>query len=214
MASALRSELRERLRLRAVLSLAALLALFRLVLDASLPQLATMTATVVAGSLSDAVVEAYNLRDDVEHLGFAPVAFIGGGALLVYDDGSLWASVLLFVPGVWVVLDTVQTIRHEGLVVEDATRDGHEVYREYVGRQVHGALRDEPLTRRELIDRLEPDAADVDAAIDDLLEEGAIERRGSALRVAESSDFTTLGDRLEWLVRRVARPIAIELRST
>lgn len=214
MPSALRTEVEQRLRLRNVLSLLAVLALFRLLLDASRLQLATWTATIVIGSAVDVAVAAYGLRDDVKHLGFAFVALVSGGALLAFSDDPLWASAALLAVGTWVLLDTVQTVRHEGLVVEDASpRDGHEVYREYVGRQVHRALQDEPRTRRELVDRLEADVADVDAAIENLLAEGAIERRGAELRIADSSDSARLRDRLERVVRRLARPITIEFRS-
>ncbi|WP_226023029.1 MFS transporter [Halomicrobium salinisoli] len=216
MASALRSELEERLSLRSIAFWLVFLAGFRVVFDASVPQLAWLTTTAVVGGLAEIAVDAYGVRDDVRHLGFALTALVGGGALLVLDGGPAWVSAGLLVAGLWVCLDVVQTLRHEGVTVDDEPRDGHEVYRDYVARCVRRALRKRPRTRRELVDDLAADAADVDAALDRLADEGAIERRGSELRVVESTEPTGLAavaDRLRSVARRLARPVALEFRS-
>ncbi|WP_226010780.1 hypothetical protein [Halomicrobium salinisoli] len=213
MASALRSELDARLSVRSVAGWLLFLAAFRFLLDASVLQLAWLTTTMIVGGLTEVVVDAYGVRDDVTNLGVALPLLVGGGALLVLDDGAAWVSGLFLVAGLWIVLDVVQALRHEGVIVDDEPRDGREVYREYVGRRVHGALQDEPLTRRELTDELDADADAVDAAIDDLLAEGAIEHRGSALRVVKTSESGAPLDRLKRALRRIARPITIEFRS-
>lgn len=214
MASALRSELEERLSLRSIAGWFLVLAALRFLFDASVLQLAWLTTTGVVGGLTEVVVDAYGVRDDVTNLGVALPLLVGGGALLVLDDGPAWVSVGFLAAGLWIVFDVVQTLRHEGVTVDDAPRDGREVYRDYVARRVHETLRAEPRTRRELVADLAADADDVDAALDRLVDEGAVERRGSELRVVEQSEES--GPR-QWLgrtLRRVARPISLEFRST
>lgn len=216
MPSALRSEVQERLSLRSIAGWLLFLAAFRFLFDASVLQLGWLTATVIVGGLAEVVVDAYGVRDDVTTLGVALPLLVGGGALLVLDDGPAWVSGVFLAAGLWIVLDVVQTLRHEGVVVDDEPRDGREVYGEYVARRAHRALRERPRTRRELIDELEADADDVDAAIDHLLDEESIEHRGSELRVVESTEPTGLAavaDRVRSLLRRLARPVTLELRS-
>lgn len=211
MSAALLDELRERVGLRSVLVWLGVLAVLRAVFDASLPQLAVTAATGAILGLSEAVGDAYGLRPGVRRLGFAVVTLVSGGALLAFGDGEAWLPVGVLLVGAWLLLDGVQTLRHDGLAADDA-RDGEAVYREYVVRRVYQTLDERARTRRELSEALDADDEDVDRALDALWERGLLDRAGSELRLASSerSGLATAREKLGDGASRVLRPVTLE----
>lgn len=214
MSDALRDELRDRFRLRTVLMWVGMLAGFRVVLDASVAQLAVTVVTGALFGLSEAVEEAYDLRSGVRWLGSGGVALVSGAALLAFDDGTAWLPAALLLIGAWILLDGVQTLRHEGLRDAGDVRDGEDVYREYLVRRVHETLADRPRTRRELADELDADDDDLDRALDALCERGLLERRGSELHVPSSDDeagpVAAAREKLGSGADRLTRPVRLE----
>lgn len=217
MSDALRDELRGRFRLRAVLIWIGMLAGFRVVLDASVAQLVVTVATGAIFGLSEAAEEAYDLRSGVRWLGFGSVVLVSGAALLAFDDGTAWLPAALLLVGAWILLDGVQTLRHEGIREVDEVRDGEDVYREYLVRRVHETLTDRPRTRRELADELDADDGDLDRALDALRERGLLERRGSELHVPSSDDgagpVAAAREKLESGADRLTRPVRLEFEE-
>lgn len=207
----LRDALRERFAPRSILYGAVLLAAFHVLLDASFEQLATMAAFGAVTGLTGAARDAYDLREPVEHAGLGAIAVVGGVGLLAAGEGATWLPAAFLAVGCWFLLDAVQTVRHEG-ATEDVP-DGHEVYHDYVARQVHDLLADRPRTRRELGDELDADDEALDAAVEKLLTRGVVTRAGSELRVASSDRegwWARTRDRLAGVVGRIARPLALE----
>lgn len=207
----LHDALRERFAPRSILYGAALLAAFHVVLGASFAQLATTVAFGAISGLTAAASDAYDLREPVEHAGLGAVAVVGGVGLLAAGEGAVWLPAAFLVAGGWFLLDALQTVRHEGAT--EVVPDGHEVYHDYVARQVHDLLADRPRTRRELGDELDADEGALDAAIETLLARGVVTRAGSELRVASSGEDNWLArtrDRLAGVAGRIARPLALE----
>ena len=215
MSAALRDELRERIRLRSVLIGGGLLAALHVLFDASVAQLATTAVTGAVIGLSEAVEEAYDLQSGVRSLGLAGVTLIFGIALLLFDDGIWWLPAAFLVVGAWILLDAVQTLRHDGLAADDDARDGEAVYRTYVARRIHETLAERPRTRRELAEALDADDADVDRALDALRERGVLEREGSELRVSstEKGPLESTRERIGDGANRLARPLALEFEE-
>ncbi|WP_227379687.1 hypothetical protein [Haladaptatus halobius] len=104
-------------------------------------------------------------------------------ALLVFENGTVLFPAAFFAIGGWFILNAAQTIRHEGATISEANLDGHDVYRDYVVRRVFDTLDGRPQTRRKLGESLEAEDAVVDAAIDQLQDNDAIEQVGSEFRI-------------------------------
>ena len=214
MPSTLREAVRERLTLRSVAAFLVAVAMLRVVVDASVPQLAvTALLSLVAGS-ADVAREVYGVRESVASGWAGAVAVIGSLGLLAFDGGPVWFSVLFLLAGAWFLLDAVQTARHEGLTEDELT--GREVYRDYVGRRVEESLEARPRTRRELFDTLDADDETVEAALARLQERGVAEQEGSEFRLREDEDAGALArvrGGVVGLARRIARPVTLELGS-
>lgn len=211
MTRALLEAVRDRLTVRNALTAVAVFGGLHFVLGVSRAQLATSMAMGLVVGLADVVTDVYDLRNSVKHLATGLPAVVGGLVLLAFDDGPVWVPVAILLVGGWFVLDAVQTVRHEGAT--KPARTGREVYRSYVARRVHETLADGPLTRRELGDELDADPADVDRAVERLVDRGVLERAGSELREAPDPESDGLARVGEWIRRfagRVARPVALE----
>ena len=215
MSAALLDELRKRVRLRSVLVGGSVLTALHLVFDASVAQLAVTAVTGTVVGLSETVQEAYDLRSVVRSLGLAVVALVSGVALLLFDDGSPWLPAAFLVVAAWILVDAVQTLRHDGLAPDDDARDGEAVYRTYVERRVHETLSDRPRTRRELSEALDAADEDVDRALDALRERGVLDREGSELRVSstEKGTLESTRERIGDGASRLARPLALEFEE-
>lgn len=212
MADALRDELRDRISLRSLLFGAGLFAALHLLFDASVAQLAVTAVTGVVVSLSEAVEEAYDLQSGVRSLGLAVVTLVSGVALLAFEDGNPWLPAAFLAVGGWLLVDAVQTLRHDGLAADGDARDGEAVYRSYVERRVHETLTERPRTRRELFEALDADDQDIERALDALRERGVLDREGSELRISSSEKgrLAAARERLGDGTRRLARPFALE----
>jgi hypothetical protein len=213
-AATLREAVRERLTLRAVVYFLVAMAILRVVVDASVPQLAVTAVLSLVTGAADVVRDVYDVRQSVTGVWAGVVAVLGSGALLALGEGPLWFSATFLLIGAWFLLDAVQVVRHEGLTEDEPT--GREVYRNYVGRRIHETLDEHPRTRRELFDALEADDETVAAALDRLQERGVVIQAGSEFRlVATEDDGALAGIRsaLAGLARRIARPVTLELGS-
>ncbi|MFB6150467.1 MAG: MFS transporter [Haloarculaceae archaeon] len=215
MTAALLETLRERLHLRTVLGWLGVLALVHFGFGSSLPQVATTAAVSGVVGLNELLSDAYDLRDSVGHAGVGVAAVVSGVGLLAFDEGAAWLPLGFVLVGGWFVLDAVQTVRHEGATEAQTTRDGREVYRDYVARRVHETVRERSLTPRELGDELDADDEDVEAAVERLRDRGAVERVGSELRPAsdERGRLARVRERAATVARRIARPVTIEFGS-
>ncbi|PSP46299.1 MFS transporter [Halobacteriales archaeon QH_1_68_42] len=214
MPSALREAVRERLTLRSVAAFLVAVAILRVVVDASVPQLVvTALLSLVAGS-ADVAREVYGVRESVASGWAGAVAVTGSLGLFAFDGGPVWFSMLFLIAGAWLLFDAVQTARHEGLTEDELT--GREVYRDYVGRRVEESLEARPRTRRELFDAQDADDETVEAALARLQERGVVEQEGSEFRLREDEDAGALArvrDGAVGLARRIARPVTLELGS-
>lgn len=212
MADTLREALRDRLGFWPALQWIAVGAVLRHLLDPSPAQFVTTAVSMAVFGLSELVTDVYDVRQSVRHAGFGIYVLISGAALLLLGDSGLVALPVAFLlVGTWFVADAVQTVRHEG-ATEDVP-DGHEVYHDYVARQVHDLLTDRPRTCRELAEELDADDEALDAAVQTLIDRGVVTRVGSELRVAQSTPDGWLArarDRLATVAGRIARPVALE----
>ncbi|WP_049900488.1 MFS transporter [Halococcus agarilyticus] len=216
MADSVRVAVRERVSPRAILAWLGLVAFSVWFFDGSVTQTATsLTATGIFG-LSELLTEVYDLREIVRTLGFGLMALLSGVALFVLGGtGTWWLPVVFAALGGWLALDAVQTLRHEGLFIDegDEDPDGRDVYHDYVTRKVDRTLREQPLTRRELSDALDPDDAALDRAVAELDDRDLLVREGSELRVRSPPEPSTLA-RARGLATtaaaRLARPLTIE----
>jgi hypothetical protein len=211
----LQEAVRERLTLRAVVYFLVAIAILRVVVDASVPQLAVTAVLSLVTGAADVVRDVYDVRQSVTGAWAGVVAVVGSGVLIGLGEGPLWFSATFLVAGAWFLLDAVQTVRHEGLTEDEPT--GREVYRNYVGRQIHETLDEHPHTRRELFDALDADDETVAAALDRLRERGVVVQEGSEFRLDASEDdggaLAGIRGTLAGLARRIARPVALELKS-
>jgi len=215
MPSTLREAVRERLTLRSVVYFLVAMAILRVAVDASVPQLAVTAALSLVTGAADVVRDVYDVRQSVTSAWAGVVAVVGSSVLLGLGEGPFWFSVTFLLVGAWFLLDAVQVVRHEGLTEDEPT--GREVYRNYVGRRIHEALDEQPHTRRELFDALEADDETVEAALDRLQERGVVVREGSEFRLDASDDdggvLAGIRGGLVGLARRIARPVTLELKS-
>lgn len=210
MSTSLGDALRERLELRPVLVWLALTAVLYFF---GTPPLQLAATTVMSGviGLYDVLADSYDLRESVRHVGLGAAMVLGGGGLLMFDESSVLLPVTFLVLGVWFILDAIQTVRHEGIT--EPSRDGHDVYRDYVARRVHETLKERPQTRRELGESLDADDEAIDMAVEHLLDRDVIKRTSSELRVPPSTDRSRLDHARGWIagmISRIARPITIE----
>jgi biotin operon repressor len=215
MPSTLREAVRERLTLRAVVYFLVAMGILRVAVDASVPQLAVTAALSLVTGAADVVRDVYDVRQSVTGAWAGVVAVLGSGALLGLGEGPVWFSVTFLLVGAWFLLDAVQVARHEGLTEDEPT--GREVYHNYVGRRIHETLDEQPHTRRELFDALEADDETVEAALERLRERGVVIQEGSEFRLDDSDDdsgvLAGVRSAVVGLARRIARPVALELKS-
>ncbi|MFB6087800.1 MAG: MFS transporter [Haloarculaceae archaeon] len=208
------TSLRERVDGRSVVATVAVIAGLAWLFDGSPAQLAgSLLSTALVGA-ANVLADAYELHDAVRRLGLGGAA-LATAPLLALAEGSLALPVAFGAVGAWLVLDGVQSLRHDGLRSDEP--DGHEVYRHYLARRVSELLDDGPRTRRELRDAFDADAADVDAAIDHLRERGVVERAGSTVRKRSPTPDGRLGrvrERVMGVLERLARPILVEFEGT
>ncbi|MFC4447547.1 MFS transporter [Halorussus aquaticus] len=214
MSETLLDGLRERVRVRSFLLSSGVLAALHVLFDASVAQLVTTAVTAAIVGLSEVVEDAYGLQSGVRALGFSVVLLVSGAALLAFDGGSHWLPGAFLVVGAWILLDSVQRLRYDGLTDDDA-RDGETVYRTYVARRVHETLAEQSRTRRELSEALDADDEAVDRALDALRERGVVDREGSELCVSSSERGTleSIRKRIGDGASRLARPLALEFEE-
>ena len=220
MADSARTTVRNRLRPRSILIWFVLAAFLFWFYDESMVQLGMAIATSTILGLSDVIAEVCDLRSEVRTLSLALVTLLGGISLFVFggstsDSGAAVAFVLA---GGWLALDAGQVLRHEGLeAAEDHDdRDGHDVYHEYLVRQVDSELRERGLTRRELGTELDADDAAIDHALDVLAERGLLSRNGSELRVSSPPEPGALARVCSGItapLARLVRPLTIEFED-
>jgi len=215
MADALQDALRENVGVRSVLlslGLAASLVAFLGVSPVRVGLALAMTAVSVA---FEVVADAYGLRSEFDAVGVGVVALVGAAAILSLDGEGTWVAIPFAAAGGWILLDAVQTFRHLGLTEDDDARDGREVYEEYVTRRVDETLREQSMTRRELSEALDADAAAVDRALVTLDERGLLAREGSELRVDSPTEGVAqrVREKVRGALTRLARPLTIEFRD-
>jgi hypothetical protein len=218
MADSARAAVSNWLRPRSILVWFALTAFLFWFYDQSVVQLGMAIATSTILGLSQVFTEVRDLRSEVRTLGLALVTLLGAVSLFVFggSTGDSGAAVAFVLIGGWLALDAGQTLRHEGWRDTDDHdgRDGHDVYREYVVRQVDSELRERALTRRELGVELGADDRAIDHALDVLAERGLLSRTGSELRVSsppEPGTFARVRSGIVAPLARLARPLTIEL---
>lgn len=219
MADSVREVIRERLSLGAVLFWLVVFGFLFWFFDEPMTQLGTSLAVGAVFGLSDVLIEAYDLRSAVRFLTYGLFALVSAAGWIALSGGGPDMAIVFALAGVWLVLDAVQTIRHEGLKADDEnhdSRDGHDVYHEYVVRRVDEQLRERPMTRRELFDVLDADDAAIDRALDTLTERGLLSREGSELRVSSPPQKGPIGrtrDGITAALGRLARPLTIEFEN-
>ncbi|EMA55460.1 MULTISPECIES: hypothetical protein [Halococcus] len=217
MADSVRVAVRERVSSRAILAWLGVIAISVWVFDGSATQTATgLTVTGIFG-LSELLTEVYDLRETVRTLGFGLMALLSGVALFVLGGtGTWWLPVVFAAVGGWLALDSVQTLRHEGLFIDEGdgeSPDGRDVYHDYVTRKVDETLREQPLTRRELSDALDPDDATLDHALAELDDRDLLVRQGSELRTESPSEpggVARARHLAATTAARLARPLTVE----
>jgi hypothetical protein len=217
MADSARAAVSNRLRPRSIFLWFVLAAFLFWFYDRSVVQLGMAIATSTILGLSDVFTEVNDLRSEVRALSLAFVTLLGALSLFVFggstsDSGAAVAFVLA---GGWLALDAGQVLRHEGWkdTDEHSEHDGHDVYHEYVLRQVDSELRERALTRRELMATLDADDAAIDHALDVLAERGLLSRNGSELRVSsppQSGALARVRSGIAAPLARLARPLTIE----
>jgi DNA-binding transcriptional ArsR family regulator len=214
MLAPLRRTLRERVDRRSVLGVLVFTLVLAWLFGQSYESVlgSTLLSTVVVGG-SDLVTDAYDLRSEAQSVAFGLLATVGGLVLTLsgFGEGTAPAVGALFaVAGAWILLDGVQTLRHEGLRDPDSAStpaDGEEVYRQYLAQSIRERLRERPHTRRELREAFEETPDAVDGALDLLRERGLVEREGSAYRARDPPDRGPL----RRAGARLARPLTREL---
>jgi len=218
MAETLRGAVRERATARAVVGWIMVVTVLYALLGSSPLQLATSLATGAVVGTAGLLTEVYDLRDEVESLALGVVSLVGGAALVAVEGGHQSAGVSFLLIGAWTALDAGQVLRHRGIADPSKARDGREVYREYVARRVHEAVRNQPRTPRELREALDAEGQDVDRAVEELEARGVLRRVGGELRADddEQADRRPLARTRSAVaagLRRLARPVAIEFES-
>lgn len=218
MADSVRAAVRDRLRPRSILAWCGFVAFLFWASDDATTLVGTSLVSAVVVGLSDVLAEVYGLRPEIESLGTGLIFLLSATGLSVFGDGAWWVSGSLVAITGWWVLDTIQTLRHEGLTVDedDESRDGRDVYHDYVTRKVDETLREQPLTRRELSDALDPDDAALDRAVAELDDRGLLVREGSELRTRSPPEPGALA-RARGLAAtaaaRLAQPLTVEFEG-
>lgn len=174
--------------------------------------LLTFLLSVVLVSGPEVVADAYDLRGEIQSVATGLFVVASGVALAVLGSSgrALAMGALFAVGGAWLLLDGVQTLRHEGVrEPESTTPTGDEVYRQYLAERIRDRLRDRPHTRRELRETFEETPEAVDGALDLLRERGLVTQEGSAFVPVEQPDPGPV----ERAARRLARPVTLEFRD-
>lgn len=172
--------------------------------------LVTFLLSVVLVSGPEVVADAYDLRSEIQSVALGLFVVVSGVALAVLGSSqmALTMGALFAVGGLWLLLDGVQTLRHEGVAAPDSSpADGEEVYRQYLAQRVRDRLRERPHTRRELREAFEETPEAVDDALDLLRERGLVAQEGSAFVPVDREDPGPI----RGAARRLARPITLEL---
>lgn len=212
--------LRERLGVRSVATLGAFLVVMTTVFDQ--PPVQVASSLIMSGFTEGTglVADAYDLSEGVRRLGFGLSMLFWAAVLFVMADGPTIVTVLGIV-GVWVVADSIQSLRHDGVAADPKEPvDGQVVYRQYLERRVLEELRDQPKSRVELVDAFETDATDVEPVLAGLQERGLVEQSGGVYRKPTASRnglidrvrnaLMALTGRLASVFWRVARPVTVE----
>ncbi|SFR89978.1 hypothetical protein SAMN05216559_0721 [Halomicrobium zhouii] len=219
MAETLRGAVRERATTRALVGWVVVVAALYALLGSSPLQLATSLATGAVVGAARLLAEVYDLRDEVETLALGMISLAGGAALVAVEGDNQSVGVAFLLVGAWTALDAGQVLRHRGLADPSKARDGRDVYRDYLARRVHEAVRDRRRTPRELREALDAEGEEVDRAVEELRERGVLRRVGGELRSVDDDERADRGTlaRTRSAVRaglhRLARPIAIEFES-
>src|SRR5699024_1252803 len=217
MAESVREAIRDRVTLRPVLAYVAVFGFLFWFFDEPVIQLGTSLATGLVMGFSGILAEAYDLRSKLKSLVYGLVVLVSGVGLFSLGDSGSCAGLAFMIAGSWIVLDSGQVLRRDGLKTDETPdRDGHEVFQEYVTRQVDSALREQGLTRRELGVRLEADDAAIDRALSTLDDRGLLTRHGSELGVSSPPKPGVIGrvrNGIEHSVGRLARPLTIEFEN-
>ncbi|MFB6179467.1 MAG: hypothetical protein ABEI77_07075 [Halorientalis sp.] len=216
----LRATLRERLGFRSVATLGIFLVVMMTVFDE--PPVQVATSLLMSGITEGAglVADSYDLGEGVRRLGFG-LSMLFWAAVLIVVPGERTIAAGVCIVGVWLVADSIQSLRHGGIAAEaNEPADGQVVYRQYLERRVLEALGDQSRSRVELLAAFEADAADVERALADLRDQGLIEQSGGVYHKPTTARNGPIGRaknglvafavRVAGLVRRVARPITIE----
>jgi hypothetical protein len=217
MADSVRSAVRDLVNLRAALIWFGFIAFSVWFADGSIAQIGTSLVMGVVLGLSELLSEVYDLRGEVRSCGFGLVVLLSGVALFAFVNGVWWLPVLLAGVGGWIALDTVQTLRHEGLFIDEddgESPSGRDVYHDYVTRKVDETLREQALTRRELSTELDPDDEALDRAVAELDDRDLLVRNGSELRTRSPPDPGALARArgvAATAAARLARPLTVEL---
>ncbi|MFC5971542.1 hypothetical protein ACFPYI_09385 [Halomarina salina] len=205
----LRRTLRDRLGLRSVASALLFTVFLAWLFDQSFGSAVESAAAAALVGGSGLVADAYGLRDEVRGLGFGVYVFVAGVALALLDP-TPYVGEAFAVVGAWLLLDNVQTLRHDGVAEpEREPADGEEVYRQYLAQRIRDRLDERPHTRRELREAFEETPDAVDEALALLEERGLVDREGSEFRTRERQSRGPVGRALA----RLARPLTLELRD-
>ncbi|MFD1513288.1 hypothetical protein [Halomarina rubra] len=209
MLAPLRRTLRERIDRRSIAGALAFTALLAWLFDQSFGSAVNSLAAAVLVGGSGLVADAYGLSDAVRRVGLGAWVLLAGGALDLLDgDADETVGLLLALGGVWLLLDGVQELRHEGVAVaERDPADGEAVYRQYLAQRLREDLRERPATRRELRERFDETPDAVDDALALLERRDLVVREGSAY-VARDREERGWGRRA---LARLARPVTREL---
>jgi len=217
MADSVRVAVRDRMSYRAVLTWLGFVVITFWLLDGSLAQAVTSLVTTLILGLSELLTEVYDLRGAVRWFGVGLVALLSAAALFALGSsgGVWWLPALLAGVGALIAFDAIQTLRHEGLFIDndDANPDGRDVYHDYVTRKVDETLRERSLTRRELSTVLDPDDEALDRALAELDDRDLLVREGSALRVRsppEPGALVRARGLAATAAARLARPLTVE----
>lgn len=212
----LREEIEDRIEVRSLLVLAGFAWVSIEVFDAAPEQFA---ATLVGSAIATGaglVADAFDLQEGVRYGGLGLAGLFAGVALFV-ANGAVALPAALGLIGLWLVLDGVQSVRHGGIGKPAETQpDGAAVYQAYLRRRIRGLLGDRPRPRTELHEAMDADPDDIDAALAELQERDLVSLRGGVYHRDAPESPGGIARARAWLiksVRRVARPVTVELRD-
>lgn len=202
--------------LRTVVGTVVAIAVLVLLTDATLRTIAPL-AVVVLGLLAHEVVDdAHDLPPGSNWLFYGGSVVLAGAVIGVLYE-RWWFSLVLFVPGLWFVLDGAtrmayepERTRHEFLADIDEESSSEAMFRMQTLDRLYQALRDanRPLTVAELADEVEMLESRVESALGYLVEKGQVERSGDQYEAVPPrwGKATPVVSFLVWVPRRLVRP--------